>query len=201
MNTNHDPSIISIPKTLLEWADRDTSVGEYARELVGLGARSGDDVTVPDAPAWNRMWCCLEAVVYGAVGAGRADLLTPLPTSIAKELGLKFSWHSADGTCYELGGDGRGRSVSWHGAETILSWSAGDAAALQATRDTMDVLGAKPQRMVEDKPCSKCGKTSAISIDTMDDVRYCSVCWCYLTAPATVRVPTKPKPKPKSRRR
>jgi hypothetical protein len=192
MNTTTNMNTVSIPRALLAWAERDTSVGEYARELVGIGTRTGDDVEVPDASAWSRMWCCVEAVVYAAVGADRADLLTDLPTWVAKLLGLKFSWHTADGTCHELGGDGRGRSVSWGAADAILGWSAGDPAAIGAVRSVVDVLGAKPMRMVEDKPCCKCGKTTAISVDTTDDVRYCGPCWSYLTSSATVAVPIKP---------
>jgi hypothetical protein len=188
MNTD----TISIPKTLVTWAERDTSAGEFARELLGLGSRTGDDVEVSTPSDWSRFWCCVEACVYAAVGAQRADLLVDLPIHVAKALGLRFSWHAADGTCYELGGDGRGRATSWGGAEAILGWSRGDAAALAAVRDTMDVLGAKPMRMVEDRPCSKCGQTSAIAVDTIDDVRYCAACWSHLTAPATVRVPPKP---------
>jgi hypothetical protein len=192
------PATLPVPLALIDWAQRDTSVREFAEELLALGERSGDDVEVSTASAWSRLWCCVEACVYAAVGAGRADLLTDLPVWVAKSLGLRFSWHSADGTCYELGGDGRGRATSWGGAEAILGWSQGDPAALEAVRDTMDVLGAKPMRLVEDRPCSKCGKTSVVSVDTIDDVRYCAACWSHLTAPATVRVPPKPATRSRS---
>jgi len=192
-------STLSIPTHLIAWAQLDTSVGEYAQELLGIGTRTGDDVEVSTPAEWSRLWACIEACVYAAVGAGRADLLTELPIWVAKSLGLRFSWHAADGTCYELGGDGRGRATSWGGAEAILGWSQGDPAALAAVRDTMDVLGAKPMRLVEDRPCSKCGQTSAVSVDTIDDVRYCGACWCLLTASATMPVPPRPTTKRKPR--
>lgn len=186
------PDTLPVPLALIDWASRDTSVGAFASELLTLGTRADDDVAVTDVQAWARMWCCLEAVVYAAVRADRADLLVDLPTWVARLFDLKFSWHSADGTCFELGGDGRGRSVSWNAAEAILRWGGNVPAALAAVRDTMDVMGAKPLRMVEDKPCSSCGKSSAVAVDTVDDVRYCGSCWCMLTAPATVRVPLRP---------
>lgn len=193
------PDTLSIPTALIDWARCDTSVAGFAGELVTLGARSGDDVEVTSVAAWSRVWCCLEAIVYAACTAGRADLLTDLPIWVAKVFGLKFSWHDADGTCHELGGDGRGASVSWTAADALLRWSAGDPAARQAVRDTMDVLGAKPMRLVEDVPCSKCQQRSAVSVDTIDAVRYCGACWCNLTSSATLR--ELPKVAPKRRRR
>jgi len=192
------PDTLPIPTALIDWAQRDTSVGSFAEELLTLGARSGDDVTVPSAAAWSRVWCCVEAIVYAAYSAQRADLLVDLPIWVAKLFNLKFSWHDADGTCHELGGDGKGPSVSWTAADALLRWSAGDPAARQAVRDTMDVLGAKPMRLVEDVPCSKCQQTSAVSVDTTDGVRYCGPCWSYLTASATVAVPPRPNAKNKS---
>lgn len=182
---------LHVPLALIDWARRDTSAREFAEELLVLGSRQGDDIEIPDASAWSRLWCCIEAIVYAAVGAQRADLLVGLPTHVAKELGLKFAWHAADGTCYELGGDGRGRSTSWGGAEALLGWSQGDPAALRAVREAMDIVGVKLQHMVEVKPCCKCEKMTAVSVETTDGTIYCSACWSYLTTSATVSVPAK----------
>jgi len=192
---------ITIPGVLFQWAERDTLAAAYAQELLALGARAGDEVQIETPEAWQRAWCCVEAVVYGAVAAERADLLVGLPVWLAEALGLRFAWTSADGRSFALGGDGRGPSTSWAGVAALCGWSARNPDRDVAIRLAIEVLDAKPMRLVEDRPCSKCGRVSCVSVDTIDDVRYCGGCWSLLTAPATVSVPRAIAPKRKPTRR
>ena len=193
---------LTLPHSLVDWARTGRWTAEYASELEALFLARGGTQDALEGPEAVRVLSCVEAVVYGACGAGRADLLMHLPVWLARYLGLRFSWHTLAGERVEVGGP-----EGWDAAVDALRWAdsqgAGREQALSALRAVGEVFGAGEIRVVPERGCDRCGAVTVASVDTLDNVRYCGHCWSSLAGPATVAVHVSAQPPPgrPSRRR
>lgn len=191
---------LTIPASLIDWARTDTLAAPYAVELEALAAEQGGTENALERLQATRVLSCIEAVVYGACGAQRADLLMDLPVWLARCLGLRFSWQTASGDRVEVGGkDG------WNSAEAALRWARGqgnrEEQALAAMREIGAMFGVGAIEIAEQHPCDRCGARTAASVDMDDGSRYCGACWSSLAGPATVPAPEPAQARPTKRRK
>lgn len=186
---------LTLPHELIEWARADALAAPFARELEALFLARGGTQDALEGPEAVRVLSCIEAAVYGACGAGRADLLMRLPVWLARYLGLRFSWKTLAGERVEVGGP-----EGWDAAVDALRWADSQGAAreqaLSALRAVGEVFGAGEIQVVPERGCDRCGAVTVASVDTFDNVRYCGHCWSSLAGPATVAVPVLAQPPP-----
>jgi hypothetical protein len=197
--TNNHTFDLTLPAPLIDWAQTDPLSAPYAAELEALAAGLGGTQDALGRHEAVRVLSCIEAVVYGACGAQRADLLMDLPVWLARLLGLRFAWSTASGGRVEVGG-----REGWDAAEAALRWARDqgerEQQALSAMRAVGETFGVGAIQISEQRPCDRCGARTVASVDMEDDSRYCGSCWSSLAGPATVPAPVPAPARPTKRR-